>query len=298
LAYSTRALEQLLTTDVKIVLYPNNREKNTNSLRFFELKHVFVNHGESDKSVNQSKMLRSYDHIFVSGMHAIRRMESAGFRFLDDQIKVVGRPQIELNYAQSVKIANERKDKLIIAYAPTWEGGGAKTAYSSIGDFGVKLLKTLSGCHNVHVIFKPHPLTGTSSADAKLALKKMQSLCRLYGYEVVDAGVSFYDAFVKCDILISDIGAVLSEFLATEKPIIATNPNELTDSEFIEQFPVASAAYILTQPEQVATILTEIKEYDVLSGERVKVRKAVLGPINGLEVFKAELMRLGAQVKS
>ena len=162
----------------------------------------------------------------------------------------------------------------------------------------MKLLKTLSGCHNVHVIFKPHPLTGTSSADAKLALKKMQSLCRLHGYEVLDARVSVYDAFVKCDILISDIGAVLSEFLATEKPIIATNPNELTDSEFIEQFPVASAAYILTQAEQVATVLTEIKDHDVLSGERVQMRKAVLGPINALEVFKAELMSLGAQEKS
>ena len=54
---SLRDVELLEEGGVRVILYPANPQKNVQALRLHRLSHYCINHGESDKVVNQSKFL-------------------------------------------------------------------------------------------------------------------------------------------------------------------------------------------------------------------------------------------------
>src|SRR5690554_3472177 len=89
-------VEKVLLSGVRTVLYPANTMHNVQALRQFQLNHFFINHGESDKAVNQSKLLQAYDKLLVAGPLAHRRLLQAGLALRDGQVEYVGRPQAEL----------------------------------------------------------------------------------------------------------------------------------------------------------------------------------------------------------
>ena len=90
-----------------------------------------------------------------------------------------------------------------------------------------------------------------------------------------------YDCFNHADLLISDISSVVSDFIASGKPYVVTNPDGLDPAEFRETLPTAAAAYLL-DPECVA--LSEIlaqaaaADDDELAEARRALRRYVLGP--------------------
>ena len=56
---------------------------------------------------------------------------------------------------------------------------------------------------------------------------------------------TLYECFNQSDMLISDISSVVSDFIATGKPYMVTNPVGLTDDDFRAKFPSAAAAYLI-----------------------------------------------------
>jgi hypothetical protein len=54
-----------------------------------------------------------------------------------------------------------------------------------------------------------------------------------------------YDCFNRADLLISDISSVVSDFIASEKPYVVTNPDGLDEDRFRENFPTTAAGYLL-----------------------------------------------------
>ena len=54
-----------------------------------------------------------------------------------------------------------------------------------------------------------------------------------------------YDCFNRADLLISDISSVVSDFIASGKPYVVTNPEGLDEGEFRAKYPTAGAAYLL-----------------------------------------------------
>lgn len=90
-----------------------------------------------------------------------------------------------------------------------------------------------------------------------------------------------YECFNQSDMLISDISSVVSDFIATGKPYMVTNPVGLADDDFRAKFPSAAAAYLIGPDcAGLADIgaLAAGNGDDPLAEDRRKLRGYLLGP--------------------
>src|SRR5699024_1545971 len=91
--------------------------------------------------------------------------------------------------------------------------------------------------------------------------------------------MSITECFNLSDLMVTDISSVVVDYLYSEKPLILVRPG-LSD-EFLEGFPVASAAYVVDgSTEQVEAALTEIEKGDPLGPVRAEKRAYYLGDFN------------------
>jgi hypothetical protein len=90
-----------------------------------------------------------------------------------------------------------------------------------------------------------------------------------------------YECFNQADLLISDISSVVSDFIASGKPYVVTNPEGLAEDEFREKFPTAGAAYLLGPDcAGLPAILAQAAAPgdDPLAEARRELRRYLLGP--------------------
>lgn len=251
-------LECLVEAGVKTILYPANTMKNVQSLRFYALNHFFINHGESDKVVNQSKMMCAYDKILLAGDLAERRLKSVGLRFHEDQIVHVGRPQVEL----ALEKLEEPKEKIsTILYAPTWEGFVEQADYSSVSSFGLKLLDDLIGSGSYEILYKPHPFVGNNldSVPAQYKDKLEELATNSDAVTFLGPSSNIHDLMNQSDLLITDISSVLNDYLYTQKPIILTNTIQVSKEQFLLEYPTSEAAYLLNPEDAVVELVKQIE---------------------------------------
>ncbi|MGM0826331.1 MAG: CDP-glycerol glycerophosphotransferase family protein [Pseudomonadota bacterium] len=264
-------VEYALTTvgSVKTVLYPANTMKNVQALRHYELNHYFINHGESDKAVNQSKVLMAYDKLLVGGPLAERRLREVGLPLRDDQVIHVGRPQAEVLLDKK----NEWDANIkTILYAPTWEGFVEDVNYSSVSELGFKAVTSLLKDEKFNIIFKPHPYTGVRSKDCKYWLSKINEFCRHHEKaKIYDKMMPIHHAMNECDLLITDISSVLNEFLITDKPIVLCNVKNSSKDELNKNFPSSQAAYILGYDNDALKLVSSVANEDALATKRKEV---------------------------
>ena len=143
----------------KLILYVNYNPLNMAPLRARSALHVSLLHGDSDKGVSVSNQVKAYDYSFVAGQAAIDRF--ARYTSLFDAASrciAVGRPALDTDRAQ-VSSSSQRGDQPVVLYAPTWEGGQASVAYSSLRTHADPMLRSLLAA-GYRVIYRPHPLTG------------------------------------------------------------------------------------------------------------------------------------------
>lgn len=284
-ARSHAEVEWLLNNGPRAVFYPANAMENAQALRQYNLIHIFINHGESDKVVNQSKFLMAYDKIFVSGPSARLRLEQANLPLREGQIEEVGRPQAENHLKRGKQVHTSIKR---ILYAPTWEGFGENANYSSIETLGEKLISVLPKLPNTEIRFKPHPYTGKRKKECKAALRKIVLICRKHNIRVIETHESLYESMNWSDILITDTSSVLSDYLITEKPIILCQTKNI-----IEKSQAQQAAYTLSKAEDAIDIISSIAMNDTLQGYRKTVREHIFGCSNqsAMDKFKFSLDR-------
>jgi len=273
---SLRDLELLQQAGVKTVLYPANSADNVHMLRFHKLQHFFINHGESDKCVNQNQLLLAYDKLLLAGPLAKLRLVKAGFKLHPDQTVEVGRPNLELLLDQEADFPREPK---VILYAPTWEGVVDEADYSSVSSYGLQLLRGLARCEGVKVVFKPHPYTGIKRKATNRALQEMLEFCRSHAFEVVAADSDIYPHLNRADVLITDISSLINEFLYTRKPVILTNPDLLPHDKMVGEYPSAQGAYIVDRPDSIGEILEHIATEDGKFKDRLTTSVYTLGQI-------------------
>jgi hypothetical protein len=92
---------------------------------------------------------------------------------------------------------------------------------------------------------------------------------------------TLYECFNQSDVLISDISSVVSDFIATGKPYMVTNPGALADDDFRAKFPSAAAAYLIGPDcAGLAGIgaLAAGNGDDPLAGDRRQLKHYLLGP--------------------
>lgn len=271
-------VEKVLSLNAKVVLYPANTMHNVQALRQYKLKHFFINHGESDKSVNQSKLLQAYDKLLVAGPLAHDRLIEAGLSLRDNQVEYVGRPQTQLKLNKLTENERIDNDSIIrVLYAPTWEGFVELSDYCSIRENGLRLLRELIHCEGVEVTFKPHPYTGKRSASTKRYLSEMLRFCAENSIEVVASLKDIHDCMNDSDVLITDISSVLNDYLYTEKPIILTVNDKMKNYDMLEDFPSSKAAYLYSDSDNISGIMEDIRGIDSLKLVRSEVLSRSLG---------------------
>lgn len=281
----------LLTSNIKTILYPANPQKIMESLRFSHINHYFINHGESDKSVNQYKYLRSFDKLLVSGPIALERLQKSGLHLPLNQIIQVGRPQTELLLKYKLNNLNDIKT---ILYAPTWEGFTADANYCSVNEFGYNSLVFILQINKFKIIFKPHPYTGSKNSNTRKYLTLITLLENKYpqSFEVRSKNDDIYEAMNESDLLITDISSVLNEYLASNKPIILLNAQNIPTQLLIQNFPSSQVTYNVTNSNEIEKSISDILKEDPLQEKRIAYKRNTFGnfPGGSFEKFKQVLI--------
>ena len=291
-----RDVEVALACDPRVTLYVGTAGRNIHFLRYARPLHVFLNHGDSDKVSSANPVVKVYDRLFVAGPLAIDRYRDAGIDLGEDRYEVVGRPQLD-GVLDGRRRVGEGPPTLL--YAPTWEGYFDAADYSSLERQGVALITHLLERHpGVRIVFKPHPASGTVRPQALAAVERITALLRAAGApHVVAADQPELDLlawFDRSDVLLSDISAVVTDFLATDKPYLVTNPRGLDRGEFRARFPSHHAAYVVAADlgDLDAHLAAALGE-DPLAADREAMKLRVLGdtPDGALAAFEAALAR-------
>ncbi|MDA2978940.1 MAG: CDP-glycerol glycerophosphotransferase family protein [Actinomycetota bacterium] len=282
LAPDTRSLEATIGPNTKIAFYTANTGMNVHLVRHANLKHVFLNHGDSDKASSANPVVRMYDEVWVSGEAAVERYANAGIELRSDALRLIGRPQVEHLKRGPILEAQDTKR---ILYAPTWEGHFEDANYSSLEVAGPALVRRMLEKHpDIGITFRPHPSTGkyrkamTSAADEIARLLSEAANPDFHEYIAPGSGVPLFDNINAADLLISDISSVVTDFMATSRPILVSNPKNLSDSEFGSLFPNLSGCYIFgTDTSDFADLLNLALTSDPLAVERAEAERRLLG---------------------
>ncbi|HTW21855.1 MAG TPA: hypothetical protein VME70_16790, partial [Mycobacteriales bacterium] len=115
--------------EIRVALYTANVGKTIHMLREPGVRHVFVGHGDSDKTASFNPFSKVYSEIWVAGEGGRDRYRRAAVGIRDEDIVEVGRPQLE-----GIRVASGPVgDRLMtVLYAPTWEGWTADPAHTSL----------------------------------------------------------------------------------------------------------------------------------------------------------------------
>jgi hypothetical protein len=223
-ARGSRALEELVADrDIRVVVYLNQVDSNFRMLRFASPVHIQIGHGESDKGGSVSNQHKAYDLTFVGGDAGRDRLSQAlrGFDATERTLPI-GRPQLDHDYPGAPPWP--RDSGLRVWYAPTWEGDRPSIAYGSLATHGVAIIEALLADPAVRVIYRAHPRTGYASAKHRAADKEIQALLAKGGdRHLVDRG-GYGWQWEFADACVTDVSAVAYDWLATDKPLVITEP--------------------------------------------------------------------------
>lgn len=291
-APTTRDVELLTLPGVKIAFYLAYGEKNAHLLREPRLKHVMLLHGDSDKATSANAQARAFDQVWVAGRAAVERYLAAGVDLAEDRFVLIGRPQVEPLLDAP---PHDPSEPPVVLYAPTFEGYYEQTAHSSLDTMGPAMVRRLlKEFPQVRVWFKPHPASGVVRQSMLTAIAEIEGLLAGGGHVVVDkAGLTLTDCLARADVLLADISSVTSDFLATGRPAVITNPAGLPLDEFLAAYPSQRGLYIVGRDlADFDAALTAALGPDPLRPERLALRTHLLGDVRPQAAFDAALARL------
>jgi CDP-glycerol glycerophosphotransferase (TagB/SpsB family) len=92
---------------------------------------------------------------------------------------------------------------------------------------------------------------------------------------------TLYECFDQADMLVSDVSSVVADFVASLKPYVLTNANDLPDEDFRAAYTTAGGAYLLDRDcTRLPEILRSVREpaHDPMAPERRILKEYLLGP--------------------
>ncbi|MET7453299.1 hypothetical protein ABZT03_15665 [Streptomyces sp. NPDC005574] len=167
---------------VRVALYAANVGKNIHLLRVPTMKHVFIGHGDSDKLASVNPFSKVYDEVWTAGRAGRDRYAIADVGVRDEDIVEVGRPQLapirtSTDASGTPGDAAAGESCPTVLYAPTWEGWDDNPGNTSLLLAGENIVRGLVQADPpVRVLYKPHPFTGTRSAQAGAAHRRITAL--------------------------------------------------------------------------------------------------------------------------
>lgn len=278
-----RSLEDIITPSLGVAFYVNNAGKNTHFIERREMTHVWLNHGDSEKPACYNPVHAIYDYIFSAGQAGVDRYARHGVEIPLEKFQIVGRPQVEQIDRESAPISSITKKTVL--YAPTWKGAYEDSALYSL-PFGVQIVRELirRGCT---VIFRSHPLNYRYE-EAVEHLTDIQEVLaddsRRFGRDHIwgaaaESEMSTEDCFNASDAMISDVSAVVTDYLQSNKPLSIVSVGRTVEA-LSSEVPASKAAYVLKQDlSNLSEVMDELLENDTMRAERETMRKYYLGDL-------------------
>ncbi|GAA3211350.1 CDP-glycerol glycerophosphotransferase family protein [Microbacterium terregens] len=214
--------------DIRVVLYVNQNTRNFQMFRYGRRWHVFINHGESDKMYMTTNQYKAYDYAFIAGEAARERLGRVLWDYdLDKRTMQIGRPQAD-HYSGLLPYTPD--DRIVVLYAPTWEGDRPSAHYGSILSHGETLIAALLATGRHRVIYRPHPRSGVVNPEYGAANRRIISALAsanaadLGAHHVFDDGPELGWQLSAADVAIVDISAMVYDRLAADRPLMVTRP--------------------------------------------------------------------------
>ncbi|NJP32637.1 CDP-glycerol glycerophosphotransferase family protein [Micromonospora thermarum] len=274
------AMDEALAPSLRVAFYVNHGAKNSHCIRYTQLTHVQLHHGDSDKAPSANPVSGIFDRIFVAGQAAIDRYARAGVHIPAEKFVVVGRPQVE---GIEVRRGRVTAATPTVLYTPTWTGHHADTNYCSL-PAGEALLRGLLE-RGATVILRAHPYTAQNPASAR-QLARLHDLlaadrARTGRAHVFGAAASRELTLTECvnrsDALVSDVSGVISDYLYSGKPYAVTDMVD-AGARFPAEFPLAASGYVLRRDmSNVDDVLDRLLGDDPLADTRWATRTRYLG---------------------
>jgi hypothetical protein len=272
-------------SDIKLCLYVNQVARNFQALRYPDMMHTFICHGESEKSAYMaSNQLKAYDFTFVAGDAALDRIKKNLIAFdADDRVRKVGRPQLD----QLAEQRSATSDRTTVLYAPTWEGDRPSISYGSVESHGRAIVESLVLSPRHRLIYRPHPRTGTTQPSAAVENQNIQEMvARAARHDPtaghrVDVAPQFGPQMCEADLMITDVSAVATDFLPTGKPLVITTPPSA--EAVVDKSGMLGSAYELpaNPPLDIAGFIDECITNDVKKFDRDLWSRYHFGDIDG-----------------
>lgn len=246
-------LDAVLVPGLLAAFYVNGVSENTNFVLYRQLQHVYLGHGDSDKEMSVHPMHAMFDRIFVAGRAAVERYEESGVQIDPEKFVIVGRPQLaglrRASDPQAIEKAAVRATSAPsrVLVAPTWRGYNAVSSLSSL-PIATRVVAALLAA-GAEVVFRPHPFSWLGAEQEQIeavdALLRADRTAtgRQHRLAADNRDATLSENFDDADALVTDIGSVLVDFFATEKPYAVVLPGGLDPARAPERYPSTSAAY-------------------------------------------------------
>jgi hypothetical protein len=279
---------------IKACFYPSNTGNNIHPLFQNKIKHVFIGHGDSDKTASAHKFFRVYDENWVAGDAHIDRFKNADFDSKGLAHIKVGRPNLYNVISQSEEHWKTRfNDKFQLLYLPTWEGTYKEQNYSSLSIIKENI-NLISKIENIDVKIKLHPFSGNRE---KKFLDLHNDLKNEKHCTVIDKNETVDSVIAKSNIFICDISAVVSECLAGNAPIFIYIPKDKDIKISQSNMPYENYCYSFSTPEELTEKLnTLLNGEDNLEEMRKKAMNYILNKKDTINLkFIKELNKIAGK---
>ncbi|MGW9627118.1 CDP-glycerol glycerophosphotransferase family protein [Microbacterium sp. NPDC055521] len=226
---TVRDLERFIAEqDIRVVLYVNQNTRNFQMFRYGRRWHVFINHGESDKMYMTTNQYKAYDYALIAGQAARDRLSRTLWDYdLDTRTIEIGRPQAD-HYSGTLPYTPD--ERMVVLYAPTWEGDRPSAHYGSISSHGEMLVTRLLATGRHRVIYRPHPRSGVVDDEYGAAHRRILAAIEQANaadpraQHVHDDGPELGWQLAAADVAVVDISAMVYDRLAAGKPLLITRP--------------------------------------------------------------------------
>lgn len=279
---------------LKAIYYPSNTGNLIHTLKFNCYKHIFLGHGDSDKSASAHKFFRVYDEIWVAGQAHIDRFKNADFDTAHMKYVKIGRPTLAPILRETTQDWDKRFSKPRVLYLPTWEGVSESSNYSSVRMSSL-LISEISKKFGLSITAKLHPLTGDRegmlkniAADISPILTQDQK-----SFRIIDKSTAVLDLLIDHNIFICDISAVVSECIAANSPLFVYIPQDRKIVLSQSNMQYSDYAYTFSNIDELCELLEKVLNGDdPLKEKRAKAQDYLLSVNETLNIeFFAQLKR-------
>ena len=285
---------------LKVCFYPSNTGNNLHLLQFNNLTHVFIGHGDSDKTASAHKYFRVYDQNWVAGQAHIDRFNNAGFNHRGLQHIKIGRPNLKETLEKTQVDWKERySGKIHLLYLSTWEGFLKEQNYTSV--YMIKeFFENMIELSDYDIKIKLHPLLGQRDktlenfSDSLKVFFKEKSI----NADIYPKDKPVEDLIKESNVFICDISAVVSESLAGNGPIFVYIPKDKSIKLSQSNMSFEDYTYTFSTIDELMEKFTQvvIEGNDYMANNRKEAMEYILGYEETLnDQFIIELEKVGEE---